>query len=175
VATVSPSSTAASVAAKRWAYLERARTIRFATTNDDGSIYLTPLWLVVEDRHIYIPVDAGNRHAANAEAGRALVALVDGGDEYATVTGIRIRGELVAVDDAALTAHLGELVLEKYFHAGHPYAQPYLEFGEFAGRRFFELVPSKMMSWDMRERSIPAMPEARVLPGFVGDRLLDDG
>lgn len=50
---------------KRWAFLERAKTIRFATSNEDGSIYLSPLWLVVEDEKIYIPVDAASRHAAN--------------------------------------------------------------------------------------------------------------
>ena len=58
--------------AKRWEFLERARTIRFATANEDGSIYLSPLWLVVHERRIFIPVDAASKHGANFEAGRQL-------------------------------------------------------------------------------------------------------
>lgn len=161
--------------AKRWAFLARANTIRFASTNEDGSIYLSPLWLVVEDQHIYIPVDAASRHGANFEAGRPLSALVDGGDEYATVAGVRILGRMEVVDDPALVEHLQHELFEKYFHVGHPYAEAYFEFGAFAGRRFYELVPEKMIGWDMRETTMPQVPEARVLPDVVGDRLLGEG
>ena len=63
--------------AKRWAYLDRAKTIRVATTNEDATIYLSPLWLVVDDETIYLPIDAGSRHAVNFEAQRPVAALVD--------------------------------------------------------------------------------------------------
>src|SRR5437867_2355376 len=91
---------------KRMAYLTRAKTIRVATTNEDGSIYLSPLWLIVDDDRIYIPVDAASRHGANFEADRPLAALVDTGDEYATVAGVRILGKMVPVDDAQLVERL---------------------------------------------------------------------
>ncbi|MCW2944973.1 MAG: hypothetical protein JWR24_1690 [Actinoallomurus sp.] len=159
---------------KRWAYLTRAKTIRIASTNEDGSIYLSPLWLVVDDKHIYIPVDAASRHGANFEAGRPLSALVDGGDEYATVHGVRIEGKMITVSDSELEAHLQELLFDKYFHVDHPYADRYFEFGEVAGRRFYELRPDKMIGWDSRETTMPQVPEARVLPDFVGDRLLSE-
>lgn len=157
---------------KRWAYLARARTIRVATLNEDGTIYLSPLWLVVHQRKIYIPIDAASRHGANFRAGRTLSALVDGGDEYATVSGVRISGTMAEVTDAGLADTLGQLVFDKYFHVGHPYAENYLEFGEVAGRTYFELVPDKLVGWDMREITTLAVPEARTLPAHVGDRLL---
>jgi hypothetical protein len=160
---------------KRWAYLSRAKTIRFATTNEDGSIYLSPLWLVVEDQRIYIPVDAASRHGANFEAGRPLSALVDSGDEYATVSGVRILGHMQVVDDPELIERCQSLLFEKYFHVGHPYADAYFEFGEVAGRRFYELIPEKMIGWDSRETTMPQVPETRVLPEFVGDRILPSG
>lgn len=156
---------------KRWAYLARARTIRFATLNEDGTIYLSPLWLVVHEKRIYIPVDAASRHGDNFRAGRALSALVDGGDEYATVSGVRISGSMAEVTDPALAATLAQLVFDKYFHVGHPYAESYLEFGEVAGRTYFELVPDRLIGWDMREVTTLAMPETRTLPAHVGDRL----
>jgi hypothetical protein len=159
--------------AKRWEFLERAKTIRFATANEDGSIYLSPLWLVVLDRKIYIPVDAASKHGANFEADRPLAALVDGGDEYATVHGVRILGTMQPTDDPELYDQLQELVRAKYFYKNHPYADAYFEFGEFAGRRYFELVPEKMIGWDMRELAEVPANEARVLPDHVGDRLLE--
>jgi nitroimidazol reductase NimA-like FMN-containing flavoprotein (pyridoxamine 5'-phosphate oxidase superfamily) len=173
VTKVTASMTAPLRGAKRWAYLARAKTIRFASTNEDGSIYLSPLWLVVEDEHIYIPIDAASRHGANFESGRALSALVDSGDEYATVAGVRVLGRMTAIDDPDLVERLQGMLFEKYFHVGHPYAEAYFEFGEFAGRRFFELVPDKMIGWDSRETTMPQVPEARLLPEAVGDRLLE--
>ena len=157
---------------KRWDYLSRAKTMRIATGNEDGSIYLSPLWFLVREQRLYIPVDAASRHGANFEAGRPLAALVDGGDEYATVSGVRILGSMRVVQDAALVDELKEMVREKYIHVGHPYADSYFEFGEWAGRRYFELVPEKMIGWDSRETTIPQVPERRVLPGHLTDRRL---
>ncbi|MCU1627604.1 MAG: pyridoxamine 5-phosphate oxidase family protein [Pseudonocardia sp.] len=157
---------------KRWAYLSRAKTIRVATLNEDGSIYLSPLWMVVHEKKLYIPIDAASRHGANFTAGRALSALVDGGDEYATVSGVRITGTMHEVTDEALEETLAQLVYDKYFHVGHPYAEQYLEFGEVAGRRYYELAPTKMIGWDMREITTIAMPETRTLPAHVGDRIV---
>jgi hypothetical protein len=65
--------------AKRWAYLLRQKTIRVATVNGDGTIYQSPLWYVVHEKRIFIPLDAGKKHAENFDAGRALTALVDSG------------------------------------------------------------------------------------------------
>ncbi len=159
---------------KRWAYLERARTIRFATVNEDGSIYLSPLWFVVEGEHLYIPVDAASRHGDNFAAGRPLAALVDSGDEYATVHGVRLLGGMEEVTDSDLFDRLQEKVFEKYFHVGHPFGDAYMEFGQAAGRRYYELVPEKMIGWDMRETTMPQVPETRTLPDHIGDRRLDD-
>jgi hypothetical protein len=172
VTTPTASSTAPLRGDKRWAYLARAKTIRIATTNEDGSIYLSPLWHIVHDKRIFIPIDAASRHGVNFESGRPLAALVDGGDEFATVAGVRILGHMDLLDDPPLVETLEGMLFEKYFHVGHPYAEHYFEFGEFAGRRFFELVPEKMIGWDSRETTMPQVPESRVLPESVGDRLL---
>ena len=159
---------------KRWAYLTRAKTIRFASTNEDGSIYLSPLWLVVDNQKIYIPVDAASRHGENFDAGRAMSALVDTGDEFATVSGVRILGRMEVVKDAGLVERLQGLVFDKYFYVGDPYAEAYFEFGEWAGRRYFELVADKMIGWDSRETTMPQVPEARSLPGHISDRRLGE-
>jgi general stress protein 26 len=158
--------------AKRWAYLGQQSSIRLASLEENGDIYLTPLWFVISDQEIYLPLDAGSRHATNSEAGRSVSALVDAGDDYSTVTGVRILGTLEAVTDDSMAERLQDLVLDKYFHLGHPFAEAYVEFGEFADRSFQRLAVTRMIGWDMRENATLAMPEARSLPDFVSDRLL---
>lgn len=157
---------------KRWAYLARAKTIRVATVDADGTIYLSPLWLVVHDKKLFVPIDAGGRHAVNIAAGRPLSALVDQGEEYAIVSGVRISGTMQRVSDPTLVETLERLVFDKYFHVGHPYAEQYREFGEVADRSYYELVPDKMIGWDMRELNVLPMPEARRLPDHVTDRIV---
>ncbi len=157
---------------KRWAYLLRQKTIRVATTNEDGTIYLSPLWYVVHEKRIFIPIDAGARHKDNVAAGRAFSALVDSSEEYATVHGVRIHGSMSKLTDTDLLAKVDQLLFEKYFYVGHPYAESYFNFGVAAGRQVFELILDNMIGWDMREVALPQVPEARVLPPFVTDRLL---
>jgi hypothetical protein len=158
--------------AKRWAYLSRQKTIRLATTEKDGSIYLSPLWFVVNDKHIYIPIDAAGRHGINGAAGRPLAALVDDGEEFSTVTGVRIIGRMVRIEDRALSDRLNSQLFDKYFYPGHPYAEVYFEMGVAAGRTFYELVPDKIVGWDAREIAASPGPESRVLPDFVRDRII---
>ncbi len=157
---------------KAWAYLARHRTIRLATVGDGGEIYLTPLWYVTDDNRIFLPLDAGSRHGTNAASGRPVSALVDAGDEFVTVNGVRIIGSLVPIDDSKHVERLQQLVFDKYFYVGHPYAEQYFEFGVFAGRRYHELAIKKMIGWDSRETTMPAVPEARSLPAFLTDRLI---
>jgi nitroimidazol reductase NimA-like FMN-containing flavoprotein (pyridoxamine 5'-phosphate oxidase superfamily) len=155
---------------KRWAYLARAKTMRVATTNADGSIYLSPVWFIAHEKALYVAVDA-SRHGENFLAARPFAALVDeGSEEYRSVSGLRIFGTTRMVNDPALFETLQHLMFEKYFYVGHPHAQAYFEFGEFARRRYFELVPSKMIGWDSRETTQPQGREAHRLPAHVGDR-----
>lgn len=170
--TPTPKTTIPLYGEKRWAYLTRQKTIRLATTEEDGSIYLSPLWFVVDNKKLFLPIDAAGRHGRNGQAGRPLAALVDDGDEYSTVTGVRIVGRMVRVEDAAVSDRLNSMLFDKYFYVGHPYAEVYFEMGAAAGRKFYELVPDRIVGWDAREIAASPGPESRVLPDIVKDRLL---
>ena len=170
--TPTPKTTIPLYGEKRWAYLTRQKTIRLATTEEDGSIYLSPLWFVVDNKKLFLPIDAAGRHGRNGQAGRPLAALVDDGDEFSTVTGVRIVGRMVRVEDAAVSDRLNSMLFDKYFYVGHPYAEVYFEMGAAAGRKFYELVPDRIVGWDAREIAASPGPESRVLPDIVKDRLL---
>ncbi len=157
--------------AKRWAYLTRSMTIRIASTEEDGSIYLSPVWFVVRDQRIFIPIDAAGKHAINALAARPIAGLVDEGNEYSTVSGVRILGHMDVVENDGDFAALQQMMFDKYFYTGHPHAYSYFEMGDTAGRRFFELVPDRMIGWDARESTAPLTFESRQFPPHVTDRI----
>jgi len=167
---VTPSMAAPLEGRKRWAYLAREKSIRLATLNENGTIHISSMWYVVRNDTIYIPVDGPSEHAVNFETKRAVSALVDSGDEYTTVCSVRIEGSAVAVKDPALFEALQDLVFDKYFYVGHPYSDPYFQFGHTVGRKYYALVPDEIVAVDSRETASPPAVESRLLPKSATDR-----
>jgi hypothetical protein len=150
--------------AKRWAFLERAKTIRIASTSGDAPIYVSPLWYVALDRKLYIPIDQASKHTANLTNGGRLGACVDQGDEVATTHGVIIEGTGKTVEDDALREELHGLVMEKYFYTGHPYRDDYEEIRLYTGNIWLELEISRMYGFDLREVAALPVNEKRYLP-----------
>ena len=167
---VTPSMAAPLEGDKRWGYLARQKFIRLASVKEDGSIYLQSSWYVVRDEKIYVPVDGAASDGVAFEPGRPTTALVDGGDEFTTGTGVRIEGTTKAVDDAAVVDTLEQLVFEKYFYPGHPYADAYFRFGQVNGRKYYELKAKTMIGWDNRETTGATVFEKHLLPKSATDR-----
>ena len=153
--------------AKRWNFLERQHTIRVATVAGDEPIYVSALWFVIHERTIYLPFDQASKHAANLENGGRLAAVVDAGEGFADVRGVNIEGTARPVTDSKFAEELEELVLNKYFYEGDPFLEEYINFGEYQYRQFYEVVPTRMWGWDLREASVLASPERRTLPDFM--------
>lgn len=169
---VTPSMAAPIEGAKRWAYLARQKTIRIVSLNEDGTPVLTASWYVAKDEAIHVPVESTSPHAANFDAGRAVAAIVDSGDELTTLVEVRIRGKARKVTDAKLFDALEDAVFEKYFHVGHPYADAYFQLGRAAGRTYYTLVAEEIVSTDARETATPTAVEARRMPSKMTDRRL---
>ncbi|MFN8160244.1 MAG: pyridoxamine 5'-phosphate oxidase family protein [Solirubrobacterales bacterium] len=150
--------------AKRWHFIERCHEIRVATVSAAEPIYVTALWYVAKDRTIYVPFDQANRHVRNLRSDGRLSAVIDAGESLADVRGINIEGTAAEVSDPELGRELEEMVLEKYFYPGDPYIEEYVNFGEYNHRRFYEVRPDKMWGWDLREATLLASGERRVLP-----------
>jgi hypothetical protein len=157
--------------AKQWAFLERAKSIRVASLNEDGSIELSPMWFVVDGRRLIVVCDDG-LHESNFDAGRVFSAVVDEGDEFQSLHGVSIRGQIESVTDGRLLDRIPDLLFEKYFYVGHPHSESYEEYGDWAGRRYFEIIPSAMIGWDARERTQLQGRERRRFPLELSDRLV---
>lgn len=150
--------------AKRWDFIERCHEIRVATVAGDEPIYVTPLWFAVKDRKIYLPLDQANRHVKNLQNDGRLSAVIDYGSSIASAGGVNIEGTAKEVTDPKLAAELEEMVLNKHFYPGDPYIEEYVNFGEYNHRKFYEIVPDRMWGWDIREATVFAASERRVLP-----------
>jgi hypothetical protein len=153
--------------AKRWSFLERGHTIHVASQSGDDSIYVSPLWYVVHEQRIFIPLDQASRHGKNIAAGGRLSAVVDKGEELGAVRGVNLEGTGKLIEDPQFAEELQEMVLQKYFYKGDPYLEEYVNFGKYYGRRFYEIEVTKMYGWDLREAGVLATPERRTLPPHV--------
>ena len=153
VTTITASTFAPLRGAKRWAYLSRAKTIR--VRDDERRRLDLPLAAMVR-RARAADLHPGRRGlaatAANFESGRQLAALVDAGDEYATVArradprhDVGGRGSPSSVD------HAPGAGLRRSTSTSAIPMRRLLRVRRLGRPRYFELIPDKMIGWDMRE------------------------
>lgn len=166
---------------KRWAFLEKAQRLRLATALPGEPINLSPVWFVVIDDTVHIPLDptVGDpgqtttpdfRHIENIDAGGRVSALVDEGDEIANFRAVQLEGTAKAVTDPEIIELLLDLVAEKYFHLGHPHLEYYFSAGAVAVRRWYRIVPERLDGWDMRELPQPPVQDFLSFPDHLGAR-----
>lgn len=148
----------------RWHFIERAKTIRLASQSGDDPIYVSPLWYTVDERRIFMPIDQASRHRKNMEQNGRFSAAIDEGEEFATAAGVVIEGHAKPVEELKFAQHLMAKVLDKYFYPGHPYLQEYIEFGDYYGRQFIELVSDRTIGFDLRAMTSMPTLEKRYFP-----------
>jgi nitroimidazol reductase NimA-like FMN-containing flavoprotein (pyridoxamine 5'-phosphate oxidase superfamily) len=134
-------------------YLASQRTLRLATVDDDGVPHVVPLWFVWHAGAIWLNSLARSRRHRHLRDGRPVGLVVDDGDRYEELRGVRITGvpEVVPDDDPVRTAAM-EMFGMKYF-------------GKTAlpNQRSYEsvrIVPDDLASWDFRK--IPAGADRKV-------------
>ncbi|MED5804011.1 hypothetical protein VX037_23595 [Gordonia sp. Z-3] len=152
---------------KRWAFAEKARRIRIASAIPGGAIHVSSAWFVVVGDAVYVPLDPtvgdpgqtttpDHRHIEIIDAGGAVSALIDEGDEVSNFRAVQLEGSAEAVHDVDLIDELSDVIAEKYFYVGHPDLEYYFSAGNLAARRWYRIVADRVDGWDMRE--LPQAP-----------------
>ena len=137
---------------QRWSFLERNHEIALSTVDGDGVIYSSPVWYLVKDRRIFIPIDQASKHLQNIENGSSMTGVVfKGGEELATARGVQIQGRGKMVEDAEFAKECVDLIVDHIFGPGHPHTKSYLEYRECFDNATLELEPEKMITWDLRK------------------------
>ena len=135
------------------AFLGAARTLRLATVGDDGIPHVVPLWFVWHDGAIWLNSLKRSRRHTQLRTGRPVGLVVDDGDRYDELRGVRMTGRpaVVGADDGRPAVRL---FAPKYFG---------VDTDEPPSQRSYEvvrIVPDEIASWDFRK--IPTGADRKV-------------
>lgn len=134
-------------------FLARSRTLRIATVGEDGVPHVVPLWFVWHDGAIWLNSLARSERHAHLRAGRPVGLVIDDGERYEELRGVRMSGtpEVVPDDDPVR--------VEAY----RMFARKYFGVDELPNQRSYEtvrIVPDEVASWDFRK--IPTGADQKV-------------
>lgn len=134
-------------------FLIEQRTLRLATVGDDGVPHVVPLWFVWHDGAIWLNSLAKSERHGHLRAGRPVGLVLDDGERYEELRGVRMSGrpEIVA-DDDPVRVEAYRLFARKYFGVD-----------ELPNQRSYEtvrIVPDEVASWDFRK--IPSGADKKV-------------
>jgi nitroimidazol reductase NimA-like FMN-containing flavoprotein (pyridoxamine 5'-phosphate oxidase superfamily) len=80
-------------------FLQGERTLILVTLRRDGSPLAHPLWFVAEGGALYVDTRADGLVAANARRDPRVCAVVESGESYFELRGVRVEGRCSRVDD----------------------------------------------------------------------------
>ena len=134
-------------------YLGEQRTLRIATVDEQGVPHVVPLWFVWHEGAVWLNSLRKSRRHAHLLSGRPVGLVVDDGDGYSELRGVRMTGrpEAVADDDPIRVV------------AYRRFGQKYFGVDELPSQRSYETIritPSEVASWDFRK--IPSGADKKV-------------
>ena len=134
-------------------YLGEQRTLRLATVDDTGVPHVVPLWFFWSGGSIWLNSLRKTRRHRHLLTGRTVGLVIDDGDTYGELRGVRMTGRPVAVPDDdpdRITAYRG-------------FARKYFNVDDLPNQRSYETVritPDEIASWDFRK--IPSGTDRKV-------------
>jgi nitroimidazol reductase NimA-like FMN-containing flavoprotein (pyridoxamine 5'-phosphate oxidase superfamily) len=134
-------------------FLTESRTLRLATVGDDGVPHVVPLWFAWHEGAVWLNSLVKSERHRHLRGGRPVGLVVDDGERYDELRGVRMTGrpEIVADDDPVRIEAYGKFGM-KYFGTT-----------ELPNQRSYETVrirPDEMASWDFRK--IPSGADKKV-------------
>ena len=134
-------------------YLGTQRTLRIATVDEHDVPHVVPLWFVWHDGAVWLNSLRRSRRHRHLLTGRPVGLVVDDGESYEQLRGVRISGRPRPVDDA------DPVRLEAY----RLFARKYFGVDELPNQHSYETIrvdPDDLASWDFRK--IPTGADAKV-------------
>lgn len=96
--------------------LEEARDLHMATIGRDGTPHLVTMWYGLVDGKPVVWTYAKSQKVRNLRRDPRITALVAGGDSYATLRGVMIRGRARLVEDPEGVLEIAEAVHRRNAH-----------------------------------------------------------
>ena len=135
---------------ERDVFLRSQRTARVATSDENGSPHVVPLWYVWHEGTLFLNSTLGNPTVDNmVRSGRA-AAVIDDGDEYETLRGVTLSGRIEQAEEDPRLPRVERAWSEKYLGGDD------VQYRRWRNRVWLRLVPERVASWDFRK-----IPEAK--------------
>lgn len=134
-------------------FLTESRTLRLATVGDDGVPHVVPLWFAWHAGAIWLNSLTKSERHDHLRAGRPVGLVIDDGERYEELRGVRMTGTPEVVPDE------DPVRVEAY----RRFARKYFGVEELPNQRSYEtvrIVPDEIASWDFRK--IPTGADKKV-------------
>ncbi len=104
-------------------YLASQRTITVTTLRPDGSPVAHPLWFVKLEQSVYFDTQTNSLKHKNILNDPRVCAVVESGESYFELRGVRIEGACQPVSDDEEILHVQTALAEKYLALGSGMAE----------------------------------------------------
>jgi nitroimidazol reductase NimA-like FMN-containing flavoprotein (pyridoxamine 5'-phosphate oxidase superfamily) len=131
-------------------FLMSQRTTRVASTGEDGTPHVVPLWFVWHGGVLYLNSTLGNPTVENLLRTGQAAAVIDDGQTYDSLRGVVLTGVAERVDGDPRLPAVERTWSEKYLGGGE------LPYRRWRNRVWLRLSPARVASWDFSK-----IPEAR--------------
>lgn len=155
-------------------FLDAQRTLVLTTLRKDGSPVAHALWFVRRGDALYVNTRQGSLKARNILADARVCALIDAGERYFELAGVRVEGRCRVVQDPALQVLVQAAQGEKDQRLGSGMEEMPAWFQASRSRRLergarviLEIPMERVYSWDfakLRDRYAPAAPPQETRP-----------
>lgn len=136
-----------------------------ATLNDDGTIHLTSVWYLLDDRHLFVATSSRTRKLRNLQARPTASLMVDSRDPLAS-RGVTCSGPVDLLTGSA--AQQMNLRIHRRYLSEAALHDPRVA-PVFAGFDdvTLKLAPATLFTWDMRELDRAVMGGAMATTGYL--------
>jgi len=136
-------------------FLDSQRTLVLTTLRPDGSPVAHALWFVRLDDALYVNTRQASLKARNISQDARVCALVEDGESYFELAGVRVEGACRVVEDPALRARVEAAQGEKDQRLGSGMGEMPEWFSQSRSRRLgrgervlLEIPMQRVYSWD---------------------------
>jgi len=125
-------------------FLAAPRTLNVATVGADGAVHLVAMWYLMQDGCPVFTTYGKSQKAANLRRDPRLTAMVEAGEDYASLRGVELIGTAELIEDPDVVLELVRAIGAHYGPRGAG-KDPARAAAKRIGVR---LIPQRVISWD---------------------------
>ena len=131
-----------------WSFIEKQKSLQFATINRDGTPHLVTLWFAIVDGAIVVETFTKSQKVKNLERDPRVTMLLEDGEVYEKLRGVSIQGRAVLHKDVEKVHELHQAVLRRNTPELTDEVIEKVSLAMAPKKTAIVVVPEKTASWD---------------------------